>query len=72
MLGDLVTRGFLRSELAERGEGRSRLDAETHPAIAGTVDASLQRALNRTFEETMEKALEAAVERTLSRAAGRP
>ena len=71
-LGDLVTRGLLRSELAERGNGHPRLDAETQRAIARAIDRSSARALDSTFEETLEKAVESAVGRTLSRVVGRP
>jgi uncharacterized membrane protein len=64
-VGEMVTRDFLRSELAERGAERSGVDRETQKALTRAVDKSLDKTLERALERAVDKAVERALGRVL-------
>jgi uncharacterized membrane protein len=64
-VGEMVTRDFLRSELADRGAERSGVDRETQRALTRAVDKSLDRSLERALDRAVEKAVDRAMTRVL-------
>ena len=64
-VGEMVTRDFLRSELADRGAERSGVDRETQRALTRAVDKSLDKTLERALDRAVEKAVDRALTRVL-------
>ena len=74
-VGEMVTRDFLRSELAgasgatgrgsDRGAERSGVDRETQRALTRAVDKSLDKSLERALDRAVEKAVDRALTRVL-------
>jgi uncharacterized membrane protein len=66
-VGEMVTRDFLRSELAERGAERSGVDREVQKELGRAVDRALDKTLQRSLDRVVDKAVEKAVDRALER-----